>query len=31
MKNMLEGKAWKLILSFSIPLLVGGIFSRFTI
>ena len=28
MKNMLEGKAWKLILSFSIPLLVGGIFQQ---
>ena len=28
MKNMLEGKAWKLILSFSVPLLIGGIFQQ---
>ena len=27
-KSMLEGKAWKLILSFSIPLLIGGIFQQ---
>lgn len=27
-KSMLEGKAWKLILSFSIPLLLGGIFQQ---
>ncbi len=27
-KSMLEGKAWKLIMSFSIPLLIGGIFQQ---